>query len=268
MSRPAAVFWLGVWLLAAGCATPPSELPRPDESGKVIYVIGQSWHTGIAIRRQDIPAALWPEHNDFPTAQFLELGWGDKEFYQADEGSVGLALKAALHSTASVLHVIGLAVSPEEFFTDNEIIAVRLSLQGFEHLCRFIHHAYKKDANGQAIPLGPGWYANSRFYLAADKYHLFHTCNTWAARALRVAGCPLNPTLALTTESVMSQVRKFGTVLQKSRPPPESKARLCPCFSGHTAVTVPGRTLRASDLAADDPHRPAGHLVLEAAAAR
>jgi uncharacterized protein (TIGR02117 family) len=210
----AALLLLVCLLLGVGCAPPASELPSAREPAKVIYVVGQGWHTGIVVQRQDIPEALWPEHNDFPAAQFLEIGWGDKDFYQADEGSFGLALKAAFNSTASVLHVIGLRVPPEGFFVHSEILAVRLSPQGFERLCTFIHNAYKKDESGQAVALGPGWYESSRFYLAAGKYHLFYTCNTWAAKALQVAGCPINPTLALTTESVMSQVRRFGTVLR------------------------------------------------------
>jgi uncharacterized protein (TIGR02117 family) len=219
---------LAFLMLGAGCAPPASELPSAHEPAKVIYVVGQGWHTGIVIQRQDIPSALWPAHHDFPEAQFLEIGWGDKDFYQADEGSFGLALKAALNSKASVLHVIGLRVPPEEFFVHSEILAVRLPPQGFERLCAFIHTAYKKDESGRAIALGPGWYEYSRFYLAEGKYHLFHTCNTWAARALQVAGCPVNPTLALTTASVMSQVRKFATVLRvpPSKPTPAQNTSL------------------------------------------
>jgi uncharacterized protein (TIGR02117 family) len=214
-------------LLGAGCATPVSELPKAHEPARVIYVVGQGWHTGIVVQRQDIPEALWPEQQDFPAARFLEVGWGDQDFYQAAEGSLGLALKAALNSTASVLHVIGLRLPPEEVFVASEILAVRLSPQGFERLCTFIHNAHKRDASGQAITLGPGWYADSRFYLATGQYHVLYTCNTWLAEALQVAGCPINPTLALTTESVMSQVRKFATPIRlpaRPRMPSENAA--------------------------------------------
>ena len=204
-------------LLGAGCAPPASKLPAPHEPGMVIYVVGQGWHTGLVIRRQDVAEALWPEHNDFPEAQYLEIGWGDQQFYQAPEGTFGLALQAALNSTASVLHVVGLRLPPEAFFPDREIIAVRLSPSGFAQLCTYIHDSYKKDAAGQAMSLGPGWYEYSRFYQAEGRYRLWYTCNTWVAKALQVAGCPINTSMVLTTESVMSQVRKFGTVLQAHR---------------------------------------------------
>jgi len=204
-------------MLGAGCAPPASELPTPHAPGTVIYVVGQGWHTGLVIRRQDIPEALWPEHHDFPEAQYLEVGWGDQQFYQAAEGTLGLALKAALNSTASVLHVVGLHLPPEAFFPDSEIIAVRLTPNGFARLCTYIHNAYKKAASGQAMPLGPGWYEYSRFYQAEGRYHLLYTCNTWLAEALQVAGCPVNPSLVLTTENLMSRVRKFGTMLQAPR---------------------------------------------------
>jgi uncharacterized protein (TIGR02117 family) len=204
-------------LLGAGCTPPASELPTSHEPGTVIYVVGQGWHTGLVMRRQDIAEALWPEHRDFPEAQYLEIGWGDQQFYQAPEGTLGLALKAALNSTASVLHVVGLRQPPEVFFPGSEIIAVRLSPHGFARLCTYIHDAYKKDAAGQAMSLGPGLHEYSRFYRAEGRYHLFYTCNTWLAEALQVAGCPINPSLVLTTESLMSRVRTFGTTLQAPR---------------------------------------------------
>lgn len=218
MARLGVCWFLVLLGVTGGCAPPPSELPRPDEPGVVIYVVGQGWHTGLVIRRQDIAETVWPERNDFPEAQYLEVGWGDQAFYQAEEGSLRLALQASFSSAASVLHVIGLRIPPEAFFLRNEIIAVRLSPRGFTRLSVYIHNTYKKDAAGQAMALGPGWYADSRFYLAEGRYHLFYTCNTWVAQALQVAGCPINPSRKLTTESVMSRVRTFGTTV---RAPPD-----------------------------------------------
>jgi hypothetical protein len=64
------------------------------------------------------------------------------------------------------------------------------------------------------MSLGPGLYGNSRFYLSRETYHLFNTCNVWTARALRAAGLPITPARAISVESLMSQARKFGAVVQ------------------------------------------------------
>lgn len=126
----------------------------------------------------------------------------------------GLALRAAFKSTASVLHIVGLPTPPADYFPGAEVLAVRLSPLGFERLSTFIHNTYKRDENNRPIPLGPGWYEDSRFYLAQGQYHLFNTCNNWVAQALRTAGSPINPTFAMTAGSVLSQVRTFGTAVR------------------------------------------------------
>jgi uncharacterized protein (TIGR02117 family) len=215
-SESTGVLLLPLFILSmlGGCAAPPAELPTVSEAAKVVYVMGHGWHTGLVVRRADIPDGIWPEQTDFPEAQYVEVGWGDKDFYQASEPTFGLALKAALQSTASVLHVVGFAIPPEDYFPASEVIAVRLSLHGFTHLVAFIHQTYKRDAHGRAIPLGPGWYEHSKFYLATGTYHLFNTCNTWVAKALRAAGFPINPGSTLTAGNVMEQVRAFGSIMR------------------------------------------------------
>jgi uncharacterized protein (TIGR02117 family) len=200
--------------LLGGCTSPPAELPTVSDAAQVVYVLGHGWHTGLVVRRADIPDGMWPEQADFPAAQYLEVGWGDRDFYQAPEPTFSLGLKAALRSTASVLHVVGFAMPPEDYFAASEVIAVRLFPPGFAHLVTFIHQTYKRDAHGRAIPLGPGWYEHSQFYLATGTYHLFNTCNTWVAKALQAAGAPMRPGSALTAGSVMEQVRAFGSIMR------------------------------------------------------
>jgi uncharacterized protein (TIGR02117 family) len=190
----------------------------------VIYVIGHGWHTSLVVRRADIPDGLWPEHHDFPQATYLEIGWGDKDFYQAKQPSFGLALRAAVKSTGSVLHIVGFTLPPEEYFLTSDVFAVRLSPSGLAALSTFIHTTYKRDAQGHTIALGKGWYGDSTFYLAEGQYHLFNTCNNWIAQALQVAGGPIDPASAMTAGNVLSQVRQFGTDLRapavpRSTPP-------------------------------------------------
>jgi uncharacterized protein (TIGR02117 family) len=196
---------LSLW----ACGTPPAVAPQPSVGtrGVAVYLVAHDDHTGIAIRRADIPAGLWPESRDFPHAEFLEVGWGARDYYMGrDQGFWG-TLKAALGQAQSVLHVAGFRGRPAEYFRGSEVIELSLPPDGFERLVGYIHDAYERAGVAAAAPLGPGLYGDSRFYPAWQQFNLFNTCNVWTARALRSAGLPIED--AITKEGLMSQVREL-----------------------------------------------------------
>ena len=121
-----------------------------------VYLVGQGWHAGIVIRRTDATAAWWPEQDDFPDATFLEVGWGDRVFYQNPDPGVGKMLKAGLWPTRSVLHVVGFRPPVTDYFPASEVIRIDLPEAGVDSLAAFIHAAYARDEAGQPIALGPG----------------------------------------------------------------------------------------------------------------
>jgi uncharacterized protein (TIGR02117 family) len=144
---------------------------------------------------------------DFGAARYLEVAWGDRDFYMAPRGSLGLALKAALASGGSVLHVVGLEEAPARYFAGSEVIEVGLTRAGLEALARFVDAAHQRGPEGRGSRLGAGLYGNSAFYPSGQRYSLRNTCNTWIASALRVAGCPVDPDRAMTAGGVLRQVR-------------------------------------------------------------
>jgi uncharacterized protein (TIGR02117 family) len=200
----------------ASCRGPVASLfpPAAGEPPVTVHVIDHGWHTGLVVPRAAIPPGAWPEHRDFPDAEALEIGWGDRAFYQATDVTVWMALRAAFASEGSVLHVVGLRRHVAETLPGTDILAIALSRAGFSALVRYIEDSHARDADGRAVPLGPGLHGDSRFYLAAGRYTLLETCNTWIARALRAAGCPITPAFAVTAGNVMWQARAFGTRVQ------------------------------------------------------
>ncbi|MDX1488246.1 MAG: DUF2459 domain-containing protein [Acidiferrobacterales bacterium] len=195
--------------------------PAENTPSKNIYLVSHGWHAGIVVQRSDIPEGIWTEHkHDFPGARYLEVGWGDQDFYQAPEPTLGMKLKAALLPTKSVLHIVGFSVPVRDYFPNSEIIEIMLSYGGFEQLCKYIEQSYAKNERGEIQALGPGLYGNSQFYQSKERYHLFKTCNVWTARALRAAGCPVAPGRLIKVDSLMSRVRTFGEVIQ-SKPAPQ-----------------------------------------------
>ncbi|MGX2030971.1 MULTISPECIES: DUF2459 domain-containing protein [Methylocaldum] len=209
--------------LLAGCA--PNRLDEAlamEEASaeNTIYLVDLGWHTGLAVKRADIPPGLWPESQDFPKAEYLEVGWGDRDFYQAAGFNLWYGFKAVVAPTASVLHVVGVPVHPTAYFPAAEIVEVPLSEQQLRQIIVSIHNTYARENTARAQAIGPGLYPDSRFYAAEGKFHLFNTCNVWVARILRDAGLPVVPFFAVTSRGLLSQVREFGKIVR-----PESEGR-------------------------------------------
>jgi uncharacterized protein (TIGR02117 family) len=206
-------------LLALGaCAAPPARPAEPQGAGPgvAVYLVAHDEHSGIAVRRADIPAGLWPESRDFPQAEFLEVGWGDRDFYYGRNQGLVSTLRAALwFSNPSVLHVAGVRGTLTESFPASEIIELKLSRDGFERLIRYVHDAHDRAGTPAVAPLGPGLYGDSRFYPGWESFNLLRTCNVWTARGLRGAGLPVQDSINL--EGLMSQAREIGRVIQKPR---------------------------------------------------
>jgi len=186
----------------------------PDAPVKTVYLVSHGWHAGIVIRRADLATGQWPALDQLPRSKFLELGWGDRDYYRTPDPSWAVTLKAALLPTRSVMHVVAFDADVPSYFPRSEIIALPLSKAGFEGLSRHVSASFARDAAGNAMPLGPGLYGASQMYLSTQTYHLFNTCNVWTARALKAAGCPITPATTLTVERLMARARGFGRLLQ------------------------------------------------------
>ena len=205
-----------VGLVAAACLGPVRDVytrpspAAPGEATVTVHVVRHGWHSGLVIRRDQIPAGAWPELGRFPATRFLEVGWGDRAFYQSPDAGVTRAIEASFASGGSVLHVTGFDRAPAEHFAHAEITAVELSARGAEALARFVGRAYARDPAGAPTDLGPGLHPGSRFYAATGRYSLVYTCNSWIAEALRAGGCPLTPAWALTAGNLAFQARRCG----------------------------------------------------------
>lgn len=177
---------------------------------RACHVVKHDWHVGIVVDHGDMAALVPSLGEDFPGADHLEIGWGDARYYKAVEPSAGLALRAVLWPTASVLHAVGFTGDPAHVFPASEVITLCLAPGPYRRLLEFIAATFDRGPGGNVIRLGPGLYGHSRFYQARGSFHAFNTCNTWTARGLAAAGLPVSHRLTVTAEGVMSQLRRDG----------------------------------------------------------
>lgn len=213
------IFILLLAISGNACAAPIKDTATLHENQppKTLYLVSHGWHVGIVLPRNDITIKALAVASDFPKAQYLEVGWGDRDFYQTPEPHLGIILKAALLPTASVLHIVGFSGSVSDYFRNSEVIQITLPATGFKQLVNTIAASFAVDGAGNVQPLGKGLYGDSQFYLSTESYHLFNTCNVWVARALQNAGLDISPVRSIRASSLMSSARKLGTVIQAER---------------------------------------------------
>lgn len=188
-------------LALCACSFTPVAQHPPAPADVSLFVVPQGGHTGVAVRRADIPETLLPEKRDFPDADHLEFGWGDREFYMAETVGPWVSFQAAFLPSASVVHVTGVRGTPAVYFAGAEVVEIRVSRAALGGLLRYVDATFERDGPA-AQPLGRG------FYPARETFHLFRTCNVWTARALRAAGLPVQD--ALTVEGILRQVRPLS----------------------------------------------------------
>lgn len=205
------------WMLLAGaglsaCALQPGtdlSLEAADSSPRAyaIDVVNHGWHTGMVLPAREMRERLPQLVERFPDAPYLEFGWGDSAFYQADRVTAGLALRALLWPTDSVMHVVAVPDAARHHFSASPQERLCLTRRQYLALVEFVTASFSVNEGREILPLGGGLYGDSQFYRARGKYHLFNTCNTWLAKGLREAGLPITPTFMVTAGSLLGFLR-------------------------------------------------------------
>ncbi len=194
-------------LSLAGCSTPPPPSGPEAELSPVrshpVTVVNHGWHGGLILPAAALNRRVPALERRFAEAESYEVGWGDVDYYQADEATSGLAVQALFRSRGSVLHVVALTAPPERSFAAESRISTCLSTEELAALTAFVASSFSRDASGGLVALKPGTGAPGQFYAAEGRYNLLNTCNQWIARALRRAGFDLVPALLFSPDALM-----------------------------------------------------------------
>jgi uncharacterized protein (TIGR02117 family) len=199
--------------LSSACASQPQKVEPTVVGGQAIYIISHGWHTGFIIPANTIEQQIPKLKQRFTDTPYLEIGWGDKGFYQTKEITTGLTLRAMFWSAGSVIHAVAVPENIKGYFPHSEIEKLCLTRKDYAALIQFISDSFYRNYNGDIVELKNGIYGNSQFYQGAGNYHLLNTCNKWVAKGLASAGMDIVPTFKLTAGSVMDTVRDYKHAL-------------------------------------------------------
>ena len=197
----------------------PHTVENKVESGQkdyVAYVVSNGWHVGVVVPAGRINALLPDIKKRFEkttansagvmqNANYYEIGWGDRGFYEAKEITTLMAVQAMFNSPGSVMHVVAVH-SPLRAFGKSQLVKFCLSEAQLANLEKYIVSSFAKTTKGELISRRPGLYGDSQFFEAAGTYHFLNSCNTWAAKALRSAGFDISPTFKLFSRQVMNNI--------------------------------------------------------------
>jgi uncharacterized protein (TIGR02117 family) len=206
MSTRVAVLTLLALVLAwgpAACAVQSGDCQASDRV--TISVVRHRWHTGIVLPAEEVTPSLGFLRERFSGARYLEIGWGDGEFYRKPD-STWLIMRALFWPTDTVLHVVGLERPPEEY-PHGGLLRLSLARNDLRRLQESLAADFSRD-NGGVVVVEPGLYGDSTFFEARGTFWFAYTCNTWTAERLADAGVPLRAFMTLTADSVMDQLRE------------------------------------------------------------
>lgn len=204
----AALAWLTALLACAGPAWGQASESRSVQ----VWVVSHGAHTGIVVPAWLAQAHDWPAARDLPQADFLEVGWGDRAYYPAQQPGWSLGLRALFWPGPSVLQFVALREPPEQAFPMARIRPLLLSQEQARRLAAAIVASHAPAEQGGSSALGPALYGQGYFYPALGRFHLLATCNVWAAARLRDAGLPMWPRLALSAGMLYAQLPEPATL--------------------------------------------------------
>jgi uncharacterized protein (TIGR02117 family) len=208
----AALLAVVVLLGLSGCSGTSRCFSDADSAASLrsIYVVRRGHHTGIALRAEDWPERAGKLLQDFPHARYLEFGWGDAAYYQAQRKTLGMTLAAVFWPTEGVMEVIGLDSVPTQPSDDYEAAEVLLSHAGWRSLVASIENSFAGETitpTGTVFTTAAG---ESRFYRARGHFYFPSMCNRWTAQQLQSAACPIQSWSVVTASRVMREARRFG----------------------------------------------------------
>jgi uncharacterized protein (TIGR02117 family) len=217
-------------LVTARRGDPALYPPAANAPSVRILLVHNGYHSGVVLPRAAVArlagerghGALIAVTTRFAAYSWLEIGWGDEDFYRhvptPGDLTLGLALRALFRpGNPSVLQVVGVS-DPRAQLVRAPMAELNLSAEGFGRLVAKVDATFARGPDGLPRDLGPGLYGPSLFYRAVGHFHLGYVCTNWVADMLDAAGVPTAPVLATMPQGLFFDLsmRAGATMLPRS----------------------------------------------------
>jgi len=167
--------------------------PNAESTSAVQIIVAEYlYHTGIIL---PVHSAVYDWTAEFPHLRgkrFVELGWGDSDFYMSGAGTVGLAVQALFCSRSSVMNLTGLDGEP--FATQpTRIKRFCIRPEAYKQLVVSVLRSFARSEGGKPVWLREGFFGHQSAFFAANAantgtYSIANNCNVWNSNALHTAG--------------------------------------------------------------------------------
>ena len=181
-----------------------------------VYLVKENWHTGIMFRIDDFTIQSLPVLKYFESYDYIDIGWGDAGFYQIPDFDLFLAAKAILIPTPTVMRFDGYKFPIEKIIEWRDFaLKFELPKERFLLLINYISEHLLYDEKGEPVISKHDKDSPIFFFNSLGKYHLFRTCNTWAAQALQATGIDIDTFGLVTAGQLYSKLSSFGTIMKR-----------------------------------------------------
>ena len=203
------------WGSLAGCTL--ARAPTPDrsraEAASTVYVVRRKWHIEVGFAAADL-GPLGSMSAEFPGAKYVFFGFGDRHYLLARNHDAPI-LSGALWPGPALILLTALRDTPAAGFGGSQVVALELSAAQTRAVQSFIRGSIAEPGPYAPVPYAPipyakGPYEGSLFSAASARYSAFHTCNTWAAEALRAGAVPVRSRGVIFASQLWSQVGKLA----------------------------------------------------------
>lgn len=208
------IFFIYVSLLFINSYFLSAQTIEPDTIN--VYLVKESWHTGIMFRIDEFTIQSLPVLKYFVNYEYIDIGWGDADFYQIPGFDLFLAAKAILIPTPTVMRFDGYKFPIETIIEWREFaLKFELPKERFLLLINYINEHLVCDEKGEPVLSKHDMDSPVFFFKSKGEYHLFRTCNTWAAQALKATGIEINTFGLVTAEQLYSKLAKYAEIMKK-----------------------------------------------------
>lgn len=160
--------------------------PHPEME---IYLLSNEIHTDIVVPLKN-EVFNWESFfnpDDFTErpSEWIEIGWGDRQFYFEmptwDKFTLSLALDALFTRDPGIIHVNYLSAHPEFYSSHRRI---KISYGTYQKLVNEIQKRFKQHQGRPVLIPGKGYSSTDNFYESYGSFSLLRTCNVWTAEVL------------------------------------------------------------------------------------